>query len=298
MLRFTGGFVAGLIGGALAVFLLLLTTETAKRRQLQQKMRTLEKRLALQKTSAQKLHRKVEQLTSAVDSLTAENNRLMKENTVLRKKNRMLTERFARLQKETRKGGGKVVQRGGEKFIRGAAAAAIKGLLTGEPVPQSAADELRLSPAEKLALEDALKDEARRMKSALSEFASKQKLSVGEDVDLATIVGICFRACAGEFKKLHSSLTPEDLTALQTGKKRLSDILGKDSVLVSLGRVLAGERAKTLRLLERDLRQDVMGKLRRVYLRIDVFKFKMKAADGSELPMTLNFYRQGIEPRR
>jgi len=298
MLRFTGGFVLGLIGGALAVFLLLLTTETTKRRRLQEKLHALEGKLALQRSDSQKLRKKVDELTNAVDSLTAENDKLMKQNTALREENRTLNERIVKLQKSSRKSGTTGKQRSGDRFIRGAAAASIKGLFTGEPVPQSAVDELGLSVPEKLALEDALKDEAKRMRSALREFAAEKKLTVPENADLAAVVSICLRACAGEFKKLQSSLTAEDLTALQTGKKQLSDVLGKDSVLVRLGGLLAGERAETLKLLERDMRRDVMEKLQRTYLRIDVFKFKMRAADGNEWPITLNLYKQGIEPRR
>ena len=297
MLRFTGGFVLGLIGGALAVFVFFLTNETAKRRRLQGNLHALEEKLAQQRSDAQKLRKKVDELTNAVDSLTAENDKLMKLNAALRDENKGLKERLAKLQETPQKSRTTGKQRSGEKFIQSAAAASLKGLFTGEPVPQKTADELGLSVPEKLALEDALKDEARRMESVLRGFAAEKKLTVPENADLATVVGICFRACAGEFKKLQGSLTAEDFTALQTGKKRLSDILGKDSVLVSLGRLLAGERAKTLKLLERDLRQDVMEKLRRTYLRVDVFKFKTRAADGSEWPMTLNFYKQGIEPR-
>jgi len=294
MMRFTLGFIVGLVGGAVAVFLLLSAVETAKRRQLQKRIDAIQAELNEQQRQTEKLRGKLETMSREMVALGRERQTLEGKVAALREENRRLKEALASAAKQRKTSF--QPSGGGTKFMRGAVAAAIKGLFTGQSVPRKAVDELGLSAPEKMALEEALKDEANRMTAALTDFAKRKGLKIPPKSDLFSVVATCFRACSEEFRKLQTDLSAEDLLALQTGKKRLSDFLGKKSVLVELAKLLAKERYKTHKLLERDLPAKTMRKLRETYLRIDVFKFLRRTPDGKEWPLTLNFYRQGIEP--
>jgi|GEM_PF-5445597 len=152
-----------------------------------------------------------------------------------------------------------------------------KSLVIGNELPDSVVKDLDLSETQRLAVNDALKDEASRMSGALKEFIKNNSKIAPDEVDkmdFAKLVINAVTAIMDDVSKLQKIGEDKELAQkAMEGKFDLIEYLGKNSPTVKLGYALYKERRKTIDEISRHLTSEQTKKINETYLRDDIYTF-------------------------
>jgi hypothetical protein len=152
-----------------------------------------------------------------------------------------------------------------------------KSLVIGNELSDSVVKDLDLSETQRLAVNDALKDEASRMSGALKEFIKNNSKIAPDEVDkmdFAKLVMNAVTAIMDDVSKLQKIGEDKELAQkAMEGKFDLIEYLGKNSPTVKLGYALYKERRKTIDEISRHLTSEQTKKINETYLRDDIYTF-------------------------